>query len=235
VALVLFALRWPLGERHRGPTRKDIGASANVLSARRALIALLVGAMAGAIGGLAGAPEVSPVVGWIAAAGTALTWVWRTIWRQDPVGTERLAEAEARSRTTDTAVLVAAVISLGAIVIALVVSSSGDQRRGTAAVVLSVIAVAMSWMLVNTIFALKYARLYYLEEDGGIDFKGSEPPAYSDFAYVAFTVGMAFGPAETEPNTSAIRKVTLGHALLSYVFATGFLAVAVNLVTNLAG
>jgi uncharacterized membrane protein len=195
---------------------------------------LLAGAAVGAIAALFGATALWPLVGWIVAAGTALTWVWRTIWPQDPAGTERLAEAEARSRTTDTAVLVAAVVSLGAIVMALVVSSGGDQRRGTAAVVLSVIAVAMSWTLVNTIFALKYARMYYLEEDGGIDFKGSEPPAYSDFAYVAFTVGMAFGPAETEPTTSAIRKVTLGHAMLSYVFATGFLAAAVNLVTNLA-
>jgi uncharacterized membrane protein len=206
-----------------------------VLSARRALTALVVGTLIGAIPALFGAAELWPIVGWIAAAGAALTWVWRTIWPQDPAGTERLAEAEARSRTTDTAVLVAAVVSLGAIVLALVVTSSGDQSLGTAAVVLSVIAVAMSWTLVNTIFALKYARMYYLEEDGGIDFKGSEPPAYSDFAYVAFTVGMTFGPAETEPTTSAIRKVTLGHALLSYVFATGFLAVAVNLVTNLAG
>jgi uncharacterized membrane protein len=199
------------------------------------LLALLVGVAAGAVAALPGATELSPVVGWIAAAGTALTWVWRTIWPLDPVGTEQLAEVEGRSRTTDTAVLVAAVVSFGAIVMALVVSSSGDQPRGTAEVVLSVIAVAMSWTLVNTIFALKYARLYYLEEDGGIDFKGSEPPAYSDFAYVAFIVGMAFGPAGTEPTTSAIRKVTLGHALLSYIFATGFLAIAVNLVTNLAG
>jgi uncharacterized membrane protein len=44
---------------------------------------------------------------------------------------------------------------------------------------------------------------------------------------------MAFSAAETEPTSSRIRRVLLGHSLLSYAFGTGVLAVAVNLVTNL--
>jgi uncharacterized membrane protein len=83
------------------------------------------------------------------------------------------------------------------------------------------------------VFALKYARLYYVDEDGGIDFRQDQPPAYSDFAYMAFMVGMAYAMAETEPENTHIRKVVLGHALLSYAFGTGILAVAINLVTNL--
>lgn len=76
-------------------------------------------------------------------------------------------------------------------------------------------------------------ELYYVDEDGGIDFKQERPPAYSDFAYMAFTVGMSFAVPESEPVSTQIRKVALGHALLSYVFGTGILAVAINLVTNL--
>jgi uncharacterized membrane protein len=100
--------------------------------------------------------------------------------------------------------------------------------------VLSVLAVLASWALVNTVFALKYARLYYVDEDGGIDFRQEQPPAYSDFAYMAFTVGMAFAVPECEPTNTTVRKVALGHALLSYVFGTGILAVAINAVTNLS-
>jgi uncharacterized membrane protein len=58
-------------------------------------------------------------------------------------------------------------------------------------------------------------------------------PAYSDFAYYAFTVGMTFGTLETGPTSPRVRKITLGHGLLSYVFGTVILAVAINLVTNL--
>ena len=50
---------------------------------------------------------------------------------------------------------------------------------------------------------------------------------------MAFTVGMSFGVAETEPDSTAVRKVALGHALPSYAFGTGVVAVTINLVTNL--
>ena len=100
-------------------------------------------------------------------------------------------------------------------------------------VILSVIAVVLAWALVNTVFALKYARLCYRDDGGGIDFKREDPPAYADFAYIAFTVGMSYAPGENEPTSNHMRRIALGHALLSYTFGTGILAVAVNLVTNL--
>jgi len=98
-----------------------------------------------------------------------------------------------------------------------------------------VVSVTLSWALVNTVFAFKYARLYYVDEPdaGGIDFRQEDPPTYSDFAYLAFTVGMSFAVSETEPTCTRIRRVAMGHALLSYAFGTGVLAVAINLVTNL--
>jgi uncharacterized membrane protein len=102
-------------------------------------------------------------------------------------------------------------------------------------VLLSVLSVALSWALVNTVYAFKYARLYYFDEPdiGGIDFKQEHPPTYSDFAYLAFTIGMSFAVSETEPTSTHMRRVALGHALFSYAFGTGILAVAINLVTNL--
>jgi uncharacterized membrane protein len=104
-----------------------------------------------------------------------------------------------------------------------------------ASVILSLLGVTLSWALVHTVFAFKYARLYYLGEpdSGGIDFKQQAPPRYSDLAYLAFTVGMSFAVSETEPTDTRTRRVALGHALLAYVFGTGVLAVAISLVTNL--
>jgi uncharacterized membrane protein len=77
--------------------------------------------------------------------------------------------------------------------------------------------------------------MYYIDEPdlGGIDFKQDDPPTYSDFAYMAFTVGMSFSVSDTEPTATHVRRVALGHALLAYAFGTGVLAVAINLVTNL--
>jgi uncharacterized membrane protein len=213
--------------------RTDAAATGRLLSIRRVSLSLAAGIAAGAVAAVLGAPELSALLGWIVASGLILAWVWRISWPQGPDGTALLAEAESRSRSTDSAVLIASVVSLAAVVEALIRSSGSQDAVAVAAVICGVIAVILSWALVNTVFAFKYARMYYRDADGGIDFKQQGPPCYSDFAYMAFTVGMAYGVTETEPAATNVRRVALGHALLSYAFGTGILAVAINLVTNL--
>jgi uncharacterized membrane protein len=211
----------------------DTVAVTKIISGRRAALALCAGVAAGAVAAAAGGAALVPIVGWAVAATTILLWTWRLIWPLDAAGTKRLAEGEARVRTTDTAIVSAAVVSLVAVVLALERASQPDTVAATVIVVLSVVSISLSWAVVNTVYALKYARHYYVDQDGGFEFSGAAP-AYTDFAYVAFTVGMTFAVAETPPTTSAIRRAVLGHALLSYMFGTGILAVAINLVTNLA-
>jgi len=205
----------------------------SIISVKLLLLSVASGFVAGAAAIAAGLAELAVLVGWIAAAAVALAWVWRISWPQDPVGTKQLAEAEGRTQSTDTAVVLAAAASLGAVVFALIDSGGSNEALAGAAVVLSITTVVLSWALVNTVFALKYARLYYLDDDGGIDFGQEQAPAYSDFAYMAFTVGMAYAVSETTPASNRIRKTALGHALLSYLFGTGVIATAINLVGNL--
>jgi uncharacterized membrane protein len=204
----------------------------NVLTWRRLLICLGGGLFVAGVTLAAELPEVAVLAGWVAASSSLLVWVWRISWPLDSSGTKRLAEEEARTRVTDTVVLGAAVASLGAVVEALIRSGTTDAV-GVLSVVLGVTVVILSWGLVNTVFALKFARLYYSGGDGGIDFQQQEPPSYSDFAYLAFTVGMSFAVSDTSLVDTQIRKVGLGHALMSYLFGTVVIAVAVNLVTNL--
>jgi uncharacterized membrane protein len=94
--------------------------------------------------------------------------------------------------------------------------------------------VALAWILVHTGFVLRYARLYYSPPKGGIDSYG-EMPDYRDFAYLALTIGMTFQVSDTDLAGKRIRRVALHHALLSYVFGTGILAVTVSSVAALLG
>ena len=84
--------------------------------------------------------------------------------------------------------------------------SGGKDPVAVATVLLSVV---LTWAMVNTVFALKYARLYYIDEQDrqGFDFAMDTAPAYSDFAYMALTVGMAYAPAEARPSRPHTRKV----------------------------
>lgn len=206
-----------------------------ILSAPRALVCVAVGAVVGIITAVALAPALGPLVAWCTAGVTALAWVWRICWRQDPAGTERVAREESVSHVTDNAIITASIASIAAVVVALVQSrnQNGDPTS-VALVILGVLGTIVAWALVNTVYALKYARMYFLDHpDGGFDVKQEAQPTYSDFAYFAFTVGMSYAAAEIEPINSEVRRKALFHALLSYFFGTILIAVAINLVTNL--
>lgn len=206
-----------------------------LLSARRALVCLAVGAVAGGVTATLAEPHLGPLVGWCTAGLVALVWVWRTCWRADPGTTERLAREESTSRVTDDAIVVACLASIVAVVVAL--TQTGGATGGAtsvALVVLSVIGTMVAWALVNTVYALKYARLYFVDERrGGFDVKQETEPTYSDFACLAFTVGMSFAVSDIEPTSTATRRKVLPHSLLSYFFGTVLIAVAINLVTDL--
>lgn len=209
--------------------------SERLLSARPALGCAAVGVVAGVGAALLVEPRLGPLVGWCAAGLVALVGVWRTCWPADPGTTERLARAESSSRVTDDAVVVACLASVVAVVVALTQSGGGTgDATSVALVILGVLGTMVAWALVNTVYALKYARLYYVDlRESGFDVKQDEPPTYSDFACLAFTIGMSYAVSDVEPSSTAARRKTLPHALLSYFFGTVLIAVAINLVTNL--
>jgi uncharacterized membrane protein len=80
---------------------------------------------------------------------------------------------------------------------------------------------------------LRYARLYYTGADGGISFNEDDPPAYSDFAYLAFTIGMTFQVSDTNIEDKTIRRTALRQALISYLFGAVLVAMTVNVGASL--
>jgi len=164
-----------------------------------------------------------------------LAWTWLAI---GPMGPERTREHARREDPTrpvaDLILLLASVASLGGVAYLLLAGSShGGGARIAAAV--GVGSVAAAWMLIHTVFTLRYARLYYGGEPGGIDFVQSDGPAYVDFAYVAFTVGMTYQLSDTGVQTREMRSTVLRQALLSYLFGAVILAATINLVVGLGG
>jgi uncharacterized membrane protein len=99
---------------------------------------------------------------------------------------------------------------------------------------LSFASVVLAWATVHTMFTARYARMYYADAPGGIDFNSDEAPRYSDFAYLAFTVRMTYQVSDTNITSAAIRAAALRQGLLSYVFGTGIIATMINLVAGLS-
>jgi uncharacterized membrane protein len=96
---------------------------------------------------------------------------------------------------------------------------------------LGLLAVASAWALTHTMFTLRYAHLYYrdgVEREGGLSFPGDHHPTYIDFAYYAFTIGMCFQVSDVTVTNPGLRRMTLFHAVLSFLYNTVILAIALN-------
>jgi uncharacterized membrane protein len=201
---------------------------------RKALISTLMGVAVAVVAAAWGAEvEITGLIAWIAAGLTFLLWTWVRNWRADTQTTRALARDEGKARrVVDALILGAAVVSLVAVVLALIRSQQADAA-GVLSAILALVAVVVSWALINTVYAFRLARLYYHDQQHEFGFDQREEPTYSDFAFVSFTVGMAYTFEDANLSSTAMRRMALGHALLAYAFGTIVIAVAINLVTSL--
>jgi uncharacterized membrane protein len=201
---------------------------------RREAASAVAGAVVGAVVAPFTMPAAAILIGWDVAMATYLIWTYSSVRRLDPEATARLAKREDPSMATSEVLLLAAgVTMLAAVGFALV--RAGEAAGGVKAylITLGLLSVVLSWTLVHAVFGLRYARAYYSDPPGGIEFNESEPPTYTDFAYFAFTVGMTFQVSDTNITAKAIRRTTLHHALLSYLFGAVLLGLMINVVAAL--
>ncbi len=212
------------------------GADHSGLAAKRVMVGGGGGLIAAAIAVVDGASwSVAALVASDVAAVVFVLWVWLSLAGADPARTGDTARAEDSSRAAAEAILLAAGAA-SLVAVAFTLGQAGHTRapdRGLLTA-LALASVALAWTSVHTVFALRYARLYYSPPDGGIDFHG-EPPDYRDFAYLALTIGMTFQVSDTDLIGKPVRRVALHHALLAYVFGTGIVAITVSSVAALLG
>lgn len=132
----------------------------------------------------------------------------------------------------DTIVVVASVASLGAVIVLIT-----GKQSGIAHIIFGLVSVVLSWIAVHTLFMLRYAALYYHKgAPGGIEFnnKDGAKPMLSDFAYLAFTIGMTYQVSDTVVEDSAIRRTVLMQALVAFIFGVVIIASTINFMISLA-
>jgi uncharacterized membrane protein len=212
------------------------GSDHSGLAARRVMVGVGGGLVAAAIAVVEGASwSVAALFASDIAAVVFVMWVWLSVVGDDAATTRDRARAEDSSRAAAEAVLLSAgAASLVAVAFTLGQAGHAHAPERGLMTALALVSVALAWISVHTVFALRYARLYYSPPDGGIDFHG-EAPDYQDFAYLALTIGMTFQVSDTDLTGKRVRRVALHHALLSYVFGTGIVAITVSTVAALLG
>jgi uncharacterized membrane protein len=198
------------------------------------MIVAVLGAGAGIVSGWFIPWQSAVLVAWIVSAGTFLLWVWGTIGEFDAEATREFATREDDSRVSAQVLLLfACIASLFGVAFELAKASDSADLEKAALTFVAALTVVLSWAVVHSVFALRYAHEYYSEPVGGIDFKNPAPPDYQDFLYVAFTVGMTFQVSDTDVQGRTVRRTVIRHALLAYLFGVVILALTVNIAAAL--
>jgi uncharacterized membrane protein len=177
---------------------------------------------------------VAALVGWDVGAAVIVVWIWTRLLHLDAAATAHVAVLEDDSRAASEGLLLgASVASLVAVGFALARAGRDSRDVRIMLTALAVASVIVGWTAVHTVYALRYARLYYGGgTSGGIHFEGGKPQ-YSDFVYLALTIGMTYQVSDTDITARPVRHTAIHHALISYLFGAVILAITVSSIGTL--
>jgi uncharacterized membrane protein len=184
------------------------------------------------------------IAGWNAFAVVVLALDWLTILTTPLRKIRELAQQQDLSRfLIFLFVVVTACAALFAVGFLVNVKKSPAGAYFVIHLLLTLSTVIFSWMLVHTVFGLRYAHTFYGDSDqpgvhqhaGGLIFPGDQPPDYFDFAYFSFVVGMTCQVSDVQITSRRMRRLTLVHSILSFGFNSIILALLINIVSGLLG
>jgi uncharacterized membrane protein len=182
--------------------------------------------------------SAAALIGWDFAGVVLAILSWALIATADAKATRARASSEDPGRTL-VYVIIVLTSSASLLAATILVRSAHALTPGLshAVAALCLTAVALSWTLTHTAFVFRYAHLYYREDSegvGGVTMPGERPPAYFDFAYFAFTIGMCFQVSDVCVTSPQIRRAVLLHAVISFAYNSAILAFVLNLVFGMA-
>lgn len=140
-------------------------------------------------------------------------------------------------------------VTLGAVIVAvgsLFVLINSGQNPQPLDLSLALAAVPLGWLTIHLMAAIHYAHLYWQPNEtaggtkdrsrapvGGLDFPGGKEPGGVEFLYFSYVIGMTAQTSDTAITSTAMRRINLIHAIVSFFFNTVLVAAAVNVAVSL--
>jgi uncharacterized membrane protein len=155
---------------------------------------------------------------------------------------EAPSKTRRRASVEDEGFALIGLMTLGAIALSLgsifALLNQGGQVSH-AGLFLAIANVPLGWLTLHMASAFHYAHLYYQEGEAGagkrrdrkgLQFPETEEPVMWDFLYYSFVIGMTAQVSDVQVLTTAMRRATMIHSVVSFFFNTVLLALAVNVV-----
>jgi uncharacterized membrane protein len=179
------------------------------------------------------------LAGWDAGALVYLSLAWLLVSKSDANATRVRAQTQDQSGfVIFLIVITAALASLVAIGFTLNGVKTLPLLLKSLHLALAIIALIFSWLLIQTVFAFHYARQYYglgkktTQQSGGLLFPGEQPPDYLDFIYYSYVVGMTSQVSDVVVTSRHMRRHTLLHSVLAFLFNMAILALGINIIAG---
>lgn len=220
-----------------------LGRLQRVDSHHRVITALVIAA--GVLISLFGRVHVAALViaTWNAFSITATMLAWvHILFVSDPTDCIKSAKLQDGGRKLIFIfVLASACASLFAIAYLILARKSESHNSVAETAALTIGTVVSSWALIHTVFALRYAHVYYGQKDASsqknektaLQFPDETDPDYLDFAYFSFVIGMTCQVSDVQISSREIRRLALLHGLLAFLFNTVIVALSINTVSSL--
>lgn len=143
-----------------------------------------------------------------------------------------------QARTQDTGrwgLLWSGIVLSSVVLVALGNELHAAKTGGLVAVVIGMSSVVLTWLFLNTLFAMHYAHGYYGDfgdKHTGLEFPETPEPDYWDFAYFSIVIGMTFQVSDVQITSRYLRRVVLMHSVIAFFFNVFIIAITVNIVAG---
>ncbi|HEX4635276.1 MAG TPA: DUF1345 domain-containing protein [Rhizomicrobium sp.] len=150
---------------------------------------------------------------------------------------QRTEDLKARARTEDEGIVIVLLITVATMAYFCdAVFTALNRKHGIEIVPLAMsgIGAVAGWLTLHTVMAFHYADIHYFDDpdvvgdEKDLQFPGRGDPGPWDFLYYSFVVGMTAQVSDVQVLTTAMRRTTLWHGVVSFFFNTVFIAMAVN-------
>lgn len=120
---------------------------------------------------------------------------------------------------------------------------NAGKRPDAILLLVALTSAPLGWFVLHTGASLHYAHYFYGRHvgdpaagggSGGLSFPGTEEPGFWEFLYYSFVVGMTAQVSDVQVTSTRMRRLTLAHGIVSFLYNTVLIAMAVNVIVALA-
>jgi uncharacterized membrane protein len=153
------------------------------------------------------------------------------------IARQKPGDLKRRAKTEDEGIVIVLFITMATMAFFIdAVFTALNRKHGIEipALALAGTGALLGWAVLHTVMAFHYADIHYFDDpdiegdEKDLDFPGGRDPGPWDFLYYSFVVGMTAQVSDVQVRTTVMRRATLLHGVVSFIFNTVFIAMAVN-------